>query len=305
MNILITGGAGFIGSHTCERFINAGHRVTIADNLSSGNLANLGAVANEINFLELDVSDYERINDACRNTQAVLHLAAVSSVVRSIDRPIETNRVNIGGTINVIEACRRQAVRRLILASSAAVYGDSQQLPFSEDSQTRPFSPYGWQKLTGEYYGSFYSMLSGTEFLALRYFNAYGPRQDPASPYSGVLSIFAHRAKKKQPLTVYGDGGQTRDFIHVSDIAEVNLKAAEAAWPLPGIINVATGSETSINEAASIIQQHAGSSAGLIHKNRRAGDIYRSFSSTGRLRNALGYVPQVLIEDGLKDLLEE
>ncbi len=305
MKILVTGGAGFIGSHTCERFVKAGHQVAVADNLSSGKLANLEAVRSEINFINLDIQDFEMLSDACHDMEVVLHLAAIPSVVVSIERPAETDRVNTGGTLNVIEACRRGGARRLIIASSAAVYGDSRQLPFSEQSQTRPLSPYGWQKLSGEYYGRFFGQLAGTEFVALRYFNVYGLRQDPASPYSGVLSIFARQALRQKSLTVYGDGSQTRDFVHVSDIAEVNLRAVETGRPLPDVINVGGGRETSIAEAAAIILKHAGGGAPIVHKQKRPSDIYRSFAAIGRLRDCLGYAPQVAIEAGLKELLAE
>ncbi len=305
MRILITGGAGFIGSHTCERFVRNGHRVRVADNLSSGSLSNIEAVAGDIEFAEVDIRDFNKTSEACQGMEMVLHLAAVSSVVKSIEDPLATERINTAGTINVIEACRRQGVSRLVMASSAAVYGEPFQLPLSEDSQTRPGSPYAWQKQSGEFYGSFFSRQGGAGFLALRYFNVYGPRQDPASPYSGVISIFVRQARLNQPLAIYGDGSQTRDFIHVSDIAEANLRAVEAAGPLPPVINVGTGKETSITEAAAIIQKSTNSNAPIIKKQKREGDIYRSFSTTTRLKDVLDFTPAIAIETGLLDLLNE
>jgi len=303
MNMLITGGAGFIGSHTTELFVKEGHMVRVVDDFSTGTRNNLSAVAGGIELIDLDIRDYVALEAACDGIDTILHLAAISSVEKSILEPLVTHEVNATGSLNIIEAARRKDVRRVILASSAAIYGDHDELPKTESSPMQPISPYAWHKLTGEFYGKSYGELYGIEFLALRYFNVYGTRQDPKSPYSGVLSIFIERSLKGEPLTIHGDGGQTRDFIHVSDIAKANLLAAEADWPLPRIINVATGRETKVIDAAGIIQEAASNRAGIVYDRPRTGDIRRSFATRDLLEKTLGYRPLIDIEDGLSNLV--
>lgn len=306
MNVLITGGAGFIGSHTCERLVRAGHRVRVVDDLSSGRLANLAAVAGEIEFLELDIRDFKRLRSATAGVEAVIHLAAVASVVRSIEGPLATQAVNATGSLNVLEAARQAGVRRVVLASSASVYGDEPELPKTEASPVRPLSPYAWQKLSAEFYGRFYSEQHGAEFLALRYFNVYGPRQDPDLPYSGVLSIFTARAAAGRPLAIFGDGQQTRDFIHVSDVAEINLRAAVMAGPIPQIVNVATGHPTRIIDAARLIREAAGagdSGDGILFEEPRTGDIRHSYATGELLIKTLGHRPEFPVADGLRQLV--
>ncbi|MFA5809504.1 MAG: NAD-dependent epimerase/dehydratase family protein [Thermoleophilia bacterium] len=303
MHILITGGAGFIGSHTTELFVKDGHKVRVVDDFSTGARDNLSTVAGEIELIDLDIRDYGALEAACDGIDTILHLAAISSVEKSILEPLVTHEVNATGSLNIIEAARLKDVRRVILASSAAIYGDHDELPKTESSPMQPISPYAWHKLTGEFYGKSYGELYGIEFLALRYFNVYGTRQDPKSPYSGVLSIFIERSLKGEPLTIHGDGGQTRDFIHVSDIAKANLLAAEADWPLPQIINVATGRETKVIDAAGIIQDAASNQAGIVYDRPRTGDIRRSFATCDLLEKTLAYRPLIDIEDGLSDLV--
>ena len=305
MKILVTGGAGFIGSHTAERLVTAGHRVRVVDDLSTGSLANLAAVESEIELVQMDVRDAERLADACRGIDRVLHLAAVASVVKSIDEPLAAHEVNASGSLNVIEAARRGGAGRVILASSAAVYGNDPELPKRENSPTLPQSPYAWQKLCGEFYGRFFGETYGIEFVALRYFNVYGPRQDPDSPYSGVLSIFTSNAAQGRPLVIDGDGRQTRDFIYVKDVAEINARALEAAGPLPGAVNVSTNKETSILDAARIIMEAAGSDAVLQFSEERPGDIRRSFADNSLMMKSFDYTPQVDITAGLPQLVDE
>ncbi|MHB9054284.1 MAG: NAD-dependent epimerase/dehydratase family protein [Thermoleophilia bacterium] len=303
MKILITGGAGFIGSHTAELFVNEGHDVTVVDDFSSSSKSNLDSVADKIKLIEQDIRDTTALSRACKNSDVILHLAAVSSVEKSIEEPLTTHEVNTGGCLSVMEAARKNKVRRVIFSSSAAVYGNDPELPKTESSPVLPLSPYAWHKLTGEFYGRNYRELYGIDFLALRYFNVYGARQDPASPYSGVLTIFMNRAAGNEPITIFGDGSQTRDFIHVSDIASVNLLAAGAAGPLPGIINVSRGIETSILEMAELIRKTTGSSSEIVFREARKGDIRRSLASNSLLESALGYRPRVSIEAGLKTLV--
>ena len=303
MKILITGGAGFIGSHTAELFLKAGHNVRILDDFSSGKRENLAAIKNEIDLIEGNILNIRELESACQDMDAILHLAAVSSVEKSFNQPLLTHAVNATGSLNVIEAAHGARVKRVILASSAAVYGDHPELPKQEDSPVEPQSPYAWHKLTGEFYGKAFKQVYDVDFGALRYFNVYGPRQDPDSPYSGVLSIFVQRALVNQPLVIHGDGEQTRDFIHVSDVAQVNLLATESEQPLVPVLNVATGYETRIIDAADMIRKAAGSDALLEHGAIRPGDIRRSFATPRLLREIYGYAPKVKIEPGLKDLV--
>lgn len=304
MKILITGGAGFIGSHTTELLVANGHAVTVVDDLSTGNLANLESVEDKIILVELDIRDLEALSSVCRGTDVLIHLAAVSSVEKSIQDPLTTHEVNTSGCLSVMEAARENKVKRVIFSSSAAVYGDDPDLPKTEDSPVRPLSPYAWHKLTGEFYGNNYRELHGVNFAALRYFNVYGSRQDPASPYSGVLSIFIDRARNNLPLIVFGNGEQSRDFIHVSDVARVNLMAVESMKPLPPVMNVATGRETSINEVAKKIQNLCGSDAGTIYEAPRQGDIDRSYASGALLAETLKLTPSVAIDEGLAGLIQ-
>jgi UDP-glucose 4-epimerase len=304
MKIMITGGAGFIGSHTAELFVNDGHQVTVVDDFSSGSRSNLATVADRIELVQLDIRDTSTLSEACRGTDVILHLAAVSSVEKSIQEPLTTHEINTSGCLSVMEAARENKVRRVIFSSSAAVYGDNPELPKTENSPVRPLSPYAWHKLTGEFYGGNYRALHGIDFLALRYFNVYGSRQDPASPYSGVLTVFINRCRRSEPLLIYGDGEQTRDFIHVSDIAMVNLLAAKATGPLPEIINVACNIETKIIDVAHLIRAACKSESDIIHAKARQGDIRRSFASNDLLTATLGYQPQVSIDAGLASLID-
>lgn len=305
MKILITGGAGFIGSHTTELLVENGHEVTVVDDLSTGSRENLKAVEEKIDLVQLDIRNLKALSEACRGMDALIHLAAVSSVEKSILEPLATHEVNTSGCLSVMEAARENKVQRVIFSSSAAVYGDDPEMPKTEDSPVRPLSPYAWHKLTGEFYGSNYRELHGVNFAALRYFNVYGSRQDPASPYSGVLSIFIDRASNNLPLVIFGDGSQTRDFIHVSDVARVNLLAVESTEPLPPVMNVATGRETSINQVAEKIQMLCGSTAGMIKEAPRQGDINRSFASAALLTETLGITASVEIDEGLAGLIQD
>ena len=306
MDVLVTGGAGFIGSHTCERLVRAGHRVRIVDDLSSGRRSNLAAVAMDVEFIELDIRDFDKLLAAANGCEIIIHLAAVASVARSVEEPLDTHAINATGSLNVLEAARQAGTRRVILASSASVYGDEPELPKTESSRVDPLTPYAWQKLSSEFYGRFYKKEHGIEFLALRYFNVYGPRQDPDSPYSGVLSIFAERAAAGQPLVIYGDGEQTRDFIHVKDVSEINLRAAEAGAPLPQFINVATARETRIIDAARLIREAAGATGsgdGILFEEPRTGDIRRSYATGELMIKTLGHRPAVPVADGLRELV--
>ncbi|GBE58332.1 UDP-glucose 4-epimerase [bacterium BMS3Abin01] len=303
MDILVTGGAGFIGSHTCECLLRAGHKVRVFDNMSTGKLSNLKEVRADVDLREADIRDYESLADSCRGMDAVIHLAAVSSVEKSLAEPRSTQHINAGGTLNMIQAAGRQDVRRIVFSSSAAVYGNHPELPKRENSPTQPLSPYGWQKVTGEFYGSFFCRIYRNEFTALRYFNVYGPRQDPSSPYSGVLSIFADKSLRGEPLIIQGDGLQTRDFIHVLDIAEVNLRAVEAGPTPPNILNIATGIETSINHVAEMISTAAAQGSEIRHAAARDNDIHRSFAGIDLMKTYFDYTATIEMNKGVLDLL--
>jgi len=305
MKILITGGAGFIGSHTTELFVKHGHEVIVIDNFSTGKKSNLTMVKDQITLMDVDIRDLSRISAACRNIDAVVHLAAVSSVGKSIADPLYSHEINTYGCLCVLEAAKINNVDRVIFASSAAVYGNDITLPKTEDSPVRPLSPYAWHKTTGEFYGSHYETVYDIDFLALRYFNVYGSRQEQDSPYSGVISNFIDRCLRREPLIVFGDGDQTRDFVHVSDVAMVNLLAVQASKRLPKVVNVSSGRETKILEVARIIQKICEIESDIIHEKARRGDILRSFASNAFLSQTFDFVPLVEIEDGLSDLLAE
>jgi len=303
MKILITGGAGFIGSHTTELFVEDGHDVTVVDNFSTGSLSNLDSVRSRINIVNIDICNGKAFSEACRDVEIIIHLAAVSSVEKSVIEPLVTHNINTVGTLSVMEAARENKTRRVIFSSSAAVYGDDPELPKTETSLTRPQSPYAWHKLTGEFYGGYYRNSFGIEFLALRYFNVYGLRQVPDSPYSGVLSIFSERCRIGEPLTIYGSGEQTRDFIHVSDVAKINLLAAKSDERLPGIINVSSGRETRIIDVARMVQSAHGHQSEINFEETRVGDIDRSWASTDLLTQTFGYEPVVDMKQGLNNLI--
>jgi UDP-glucose 4-epimerase len=303
MKILITGGAGFIGSHTAELFVQAGHDVAILDNFSTGSESNLDAVKGEIDLINGDIRDEPVLERACRNIDAIVHLAAISSVEKSMREPLVTHSVNATGTLGVIEAAHGAGIRKIVFSSSAAVYGDHPELPKKESSPVEPHSPYAWHKLTGEFYGKTYKELYDLEFVSLRYFNVYGPRQDPDSPYSGVLSIFIRRALNHEPLIIYGDGQQTRDFIHVSDVARVNLLAIEAKKPLPALMNVGTGQEVKVIDAAKMIGNALHAQTPIEHRPVRTGDIKRSYSDPQLMNEIYGFESEVKIETGLVDLI--
>ncbi|MEI7851114.1 MAG: NAD-dependent epimerase/dehydratase family protein [Kiritimatiellales bacterium] len=225
MKYLVTGGAGFIGSHITDTLVEQGHDVVVLDDLSSGHKANLSEVWNKIEFIEGDICDAATCLKAAEGCDGIFHEAALVSVPDSINRPRDNHDINITGTLNILEAARQQGVKRVVFASSAAVYGDNPELPKREDMLPEPKSPYALAKLTGEYYLKVYAECFGLETVALRYFNVFGPRQDPSSMYSGVISIFSERIKKGLPITIYGDGEQTRDFVNVADVVSANLLA--------------------------------------------------------------------------------
>jgi UDP-glucose 4-epimerase len=303
MKMLITGGAGFIGSHLVERLLAAGDRVSVVDDLSTGKRENLPRHA-ALEFIEGDIRDAGQVERCARGADAVVHLAAVASVQASMDDPVRTHQVNFDGTLNLLEASRRHGIKRFVYACSAAVYGDAAAIPVSEEAATRPLSPYAADKLAGEHYLLHYHRVHGLAATSFRFFNIYGPRQDPSSPYSGVISIFVERLMRNLPVTVYGDGKQTRDFVYVADLADLLARAARGMEGNGGVFNVGTGRQNSLLDLLTSLEKISGKKIERRHEPARTGDIRDSCADVTRLKNTFGSVPATPFEQGLKKLLE-
>ena len=303
--VVVTGGAGFIGSHTVERLLDDGHAVTVIDNPSSGSWANLAAAPGPVERVEADVRDAERLAGIVRGGRfdAIVHLAAWASVTASIERPAEAHAVNVGGTLNVMEAARRAGVRRVVIASSTSVYGRTPPLPTSEEAPLRPVSPYAAHKAESELLAAAYRAAFGIETVRLRYFNVYGRRQPADSPYSGAVAIFARRLAAGVPITIHGDGEQTRDFIHVSDVAAINVRAALGPDPGEGAFNVGSGTQTSILALLATLRAALRADATIVFGPERAGDVRCSHADITLLRERLGYTPRMSFEAGIRDLV--
>jgi nucleoside-diphosphate-sugar epimerase len=301
---LVTGGAGFIGSHIVEALVADGCRVTVLDNLSSGHAANLEHLSERITFVKGDICDLALVEQVAAGCEVIFHEAAVVSVTQTVKDPLTSAQVNDLGTLNVLEAARRKRVRRVVLASSSAVYGDDPELPKHEGMMPKPMSPYAVQKLAGELYAGLYDSLYGLETVCLRYFNVYGPRQDPSSPYSGVISIFLTKAAGKQPPTIYGDGRQSRDFVFVKDVVNANLLAATAKAARGGVFNVGTGQFIRIAQLWDLICQMSAIGIAPEFGAARVGDILESVADIRRAENSLGFIPRFSFEKGLKLTLE-
>jgi UDP-glucose 4-epimerase len=302
MRTLVTGGAGFIGSHISERLLADGHTVRIYDNFSSGKRTNL-ATLGKAEVLEADVRDYAAVERACDGCDVVFHQAAIVSVPYSVAHPDESHDVNIEGTLNVLRAAKARGVKRVVFACSAAVYGEDPEVPKRESMAAEPISPYGVEKITGEYYMQVWAKLYGVETVSLRYFNVFGPRQDPSSPYSGVISVFVKRVLEGQPPTIFGDGNQTRDFVYVENVVDANIRAATRAGVSGRAYNVACGAKITLNELLATIARIAGKNVEATHAAPREGDIRESIADIARARTELGYEPKVGVEEGLRRLI--
>ena len=303
MLFLVTGGAGFIGSHISDRLLADGHRVRILDNFSTGKQENIPD-STDVEVIEGDVGHYDTVRTAMEQVDIVYHEAAIASVAETVGNPLASERVNYRGTLNILEAARHAGVKRVMLACSAAVYGDLPELPKQESMAVKPQSPYAVDKLASEQACQMYTHLYGLETVSLRYFNVFGPRQDPSSPYSGVISIFSdYLGQGKQP-TIYGDGEQTRDFVYVSDVVEANIKAATAPSAAGKAFNIATGGKLSINELLKTVCDLKGQPFKPIYKPGRQGDIKHSRADISAAREYLDWEPVVAFEDGLRKLLE-
>ena len=297
---LVTGGAGFIGSHLVDGLLSKGCEVTVIDDLSTGHLSNLGNNKDHITFYKADIRDQQALEKAAKDCDIIFHQAAVVSVPRTVDNPVDSAMVNEMGTLFVLEAARKNNVKRVVFASSSAVYGDDPVLPKNENMNPKPQSPYAVQKLFGEFYARLYLDLYGLETVCLRYFNVYGPRQDPSSPYSGVISIFMARASSKEPPVIYGDGNQYRDFIFVKDVVRFNLLAANIDKASGKIFNVGTGRFIRINRLWEMISHMAGLDIEPEYKPPRSGDIIESVADIDSAGKAIGFEPYYSFKKGLE-----
>jgi UDP-glucose 4-epimerase len=294
---LVTGGAGFIGSHLAARLVAAGHEVVVLDDLSTGKLSNLAGI--EVEFIQGSVIDRSDLARATAGVDNVFHLAALVGVPESLADPERTLEVNVVGTIRLLLAAAEAGARRFVLSSSSAIYGDDAPVPNPEACYPGPISPYGLSKLDGEFYLAMYAEQLGLHTVALRYFNVFGPRQDPRSPYAAVIPIFIDRALAGRDLIVFGDGEQTRDFIAVNDVAAANLFALTAP---PGVYNVGCGGRITVNDLASKIISLTGSSSAVVHEPARPGDIYHSQADVTRI-SAAGFRPGVGLDQGLRETI--
>ncbi len=302
--ILVTGGAGFIGSHLCDGLLERGYSVRVIDDFSTGKMGNLPANHPQLLVIKGDIQDHAALDAAVQGCSGVVHLAAVASVQASVDNPVATHGANFIGTLNLLESCRCHGVKRIIYASSAAVYGDTEILPVSEAIPPRPLTPYAADKLAGEQYLDFYRRQHGLEPGIFRFFNIFGPRQDPSSPYSGVISIFTDRSRAGQGLTVFGDGGQTRDFVYVADLIEILIQALECDALLPGPVNVGNGQQTSLNQLISELSLLCARDIPVQYLAARKGDIKHSRADNSRLRARFNFQPQTTFGQGLRILMQ-
>ncbi len=298
---VVTGGAGFIGSHLVEALLAEGYRVRVVDNLSTGHRANLSHLGEAYQWLEGDLADFEVCRRAVEGAHYVFHEAAIPSVPRSVQEPLESHASGPTATLNLLEAARQAGVRRFMFAASSSAYGNNEELPKHEDMLPQPLSPYAAGKLAGEHYVRVYAQTMGLDGVSLRYFNVFGPRQDPSSPYSGVISLFARIMSEGRRPTILGDGRQTRDFTFVANVVSANLLAMRAEKPLGGqVLNVGTGGRTSLLDLVNAINKVLGTALEPEFGPARAGDVRDSQASLERIQAVLGYRPLVDFEEGLK-----
>jgi len=301
---LVTGGAGFIGSHICERLIRDGHRVRVLDNFSSGKATNLESFKDEVDVVRGDIRHAKTVADAMKDVHVVFHEAALGSVPRSVEDPLTTHEVNLTGTLNVLMAARDAGVSRVVYASSSSVYGDTVELPKHEEMTPRPLSPYALSKLAGEHYIKVFKQVYGFEAVALRYFNIFGPRQDPESHYAAVIPKFVTALLEGRTPVIFGDGNQSRDFTFVENVVEANLLAAEADKVADEAFNVACGGRYSLLELLARLKALIGSDTEPVHEAARAGDVRDSQASIEAAKQALGYRVLVDFDEGLRRTVE-
>lgn len=304
MQCLVTGGAGFIGSNLIKALLDRGDEVSVLDNFSTGKRENLGSFQNRIKVIEGDLRSYHIVLEAARGVEVIFHQGALPSVPRSINDPITTNQVSVEGTLNILDAAKDTGVRRVVYASSSSIYGQNARLPKREDMTPAPISPYAVAKLAGENYCQVFTRTYGLETVCLRYFNVFGPRQDPRSEYSAVIPLFVTAFLDGGRITVYGDGEQSRDFTHVDNVVQANLLAAEAADAAGEVLNVACGEQTSLNQMLDALRRLSKVDVEVVYEQQRAGDVKHSLADIERARKVLGYTPKVFAEEGLEKSLE-
>ncbi|MFB3883003.1 MAG: SDR family oxidoreductase [Armatimonadota bacterium] len=297
---LVTGGAGFIGSHIVDALVARGDSVVVLDNLSTGKLANLEQSRERIDFVEADLRNPEALSAACRGVDCVFHHAAIASVPRSVEHPIASNEVNASGTLGLLVAARDAGVRRVVYAGSSSAYGDAASMPVTEQTPVAPLSPYAVSKHIGELYCQVFSRLYGLETVVLRYFNVFGPRQDPASEYAAVIPKFITALQRGQSPVIFGDGEQTRDFVYVGNVVEANLLASSGAAAPGRVLNIAGGARTSLNALVAAMQRVTEVSVAPTYAPPRPGDILHSFADISRARELLGYQVTVPLDEGLR-----
>jgi len=304
---LVTGGGGFIGSHVAGRLLGEGHRVRVLDNFSTGSRANLdlgAAHAPHLDVVEGDIRDLGTVEAASHGVDVVFHQAAMRSVPRSVKDPLGANENNVTGTLNVLEAARRAGVRRVVYASSSSVYGDRPDLPKREDQTPAPISPYAVSKAAGEQYAAVWSRLYGVETVGLRYFNVFGPKQDPASEYAAVIPRFILWALQRAPLEVHGDGTQSRDFTYIDNVVEANLLAGRSPEAIGEVFNVGCGSRVSLLAIIASLERLVGRPLQRNHTPGRAGDVAHTLADVSKAKRLLGYTPLVTFDDGLQRTFE-
>ena len=300
---LVTGGAGFIGSHLTEELVRRGHRVRVLDSLITGKRRNLDHIPG-VEFVGGDLAEPGVAEQAVSGVEYVLHQAAIPSVPRSVNDPVTSNRANITSTVNILVAARDGGVKRLVYAGSSSAYGNTPTLPKQEAMPTNPLSPYALQKLVGEQYCQLFTTLYGFETVTTRYFNVFGPRQDPGSPYSGVISLFSTALLEGRQPVIYGDGEQTRDFTYVTNVVDGVLRACEAPGVAGEVMNVATGGRISLNDLLRTMNRILGTKIEAIYKEPRAGDVKDSQADITKAKRLLGYTPLVDLEEGLRRTLD-
>lgn len=305
MKALVTGGAGFIGSHIVERLLRDGHDVVVIDDFSTGKMENLSENNDRLIVVEGDIRDFDLLNKIMEGVDWVFHKAAVASVPKTVHDPVGSSAVNYAGTLNILEAARQNSVKRVVFASSAALYGDEPTLPKVETMAPVALSPYAVDKMASEYACMMYHKLYGLETVALRYFNVYGPRQDPSSPYSGVISIFIDRLKAGSEPTIYGDGEQTRDFIYVDDVVEANMKAITSENGVGQYFNIATGQKITLNNLLKILCDIYCVDFNVNYSDAREGDIKDSYATIEKAISLLKWKVSVNLKQGLNKVCEK
>jgi UDP-glucose 4-epimerase len=304
MRVLVTGGAGFIGSNLVDALLRRGHAVRVLDNFSSGRRGNLAGVEDEIELVEGDLRSYERVHRAVQGCEVVFHQGALPSVIRSVQDPLTTSEINVGGTLNVLLNARDEGVRRLVFASSSSIYGDAPGFPRKEGATPMPLAPYAVSKLAAEQYCTVFATVYGLETVSLRYFNVFGRHQDPASQYSAVIPRFITAMRAGTSPTIYGTGEQSRDFTHIDNVVAANLLAMDAPDAAGRVLNIACGTSHSLNDTVDMLNRLLGTEIEPVHAAPRPGDVARSWADISLAEQVLGYVPAVDVEQGLRLTLE-